>query len=78
MGKNRWDELADILVNYSTQVQKGDRVLVTMMETDTFPLARAVHASAVRAGACPYRVSITARSEGSDAIWDAGTVCSRP
>ena len=51
MGKNRWDELADILVNYSTQVQKGDRVLVTMMETDTFPLARAVHASAVRAGA---------------------------
>ena len=50
MGKNRWDELADILVNYSTQVQKGDRVLVTMMETDTFPLARAVHASAVRAG----------------------------
>ncbi len=34
MGKNRWDELADILVNYSTQVQKGDRVLVTMMETD--------------------------------------------
>ena len=54
MGKNRWDELADILVNYSTQVQKGDRVLVTMMETDTFPLARAVHASAVRAGAVAH------------------------
>ena len=71
MGKNRWDELADILVNYSTQVQKGDRVLVTMMETDTFPLARAVHASAVRAGA-------VARSEGSDAIRGAGTICSRP
>ena len=34
MGKSKWDDLADILVNYSTQVLKGDRVLVTMMEMD--------------------------------------------
>ena len=40
----RWEKLADILVNYSTTTQRGDRVLITMMETDTWPLARAVHA----------------------------------
>ena len=51
MRGNRWNEWADILVNYSTETRKGDRVLITMMETDTFPLARAVHAAAVQAGA---------------------------
>jgi aminopeptidase len=50
----RWEQLADILVNYSTGVKKGDRVLITMMETDTFPLARAVYAAAVRAGGLPF------------------------
>ena len=54
MRGNRWDELADILVNYSTETRKGDRVLITMMETDTFPLARAVHATAVQAGAMAH------------------------
>ncbi len=42
----RWHQLAEILVNYSTAVKKGDRVLITMMEIDTFPLARAVYAAA--------------------------------
>ncbi len=50
----RWDQLADILVNYSTQTRPGDKVLITMLEVDTFPLARAVHAQAVRAGALPH------------------------
>ncbi len=49
-----WHALADILVNYSTKTRKGDRVLITMVETDTFPLARAVYAAAVKAGAFPY------------------------
>ena len=52
--ENRWNRLADILVNYSTGTKKGDRVLITMMETDTFPLARAVHASAIQAGAVAH------------------------
>jgi len=54
MNESRWEQLADILVNYSTATNKGDRVLITMMETDTWPLARAVHAAAVRAGAHPH------------------------
>ncbi len=39
---SRWEQLADILVNYSTSTGPGERVLITMMETDTWPLARAV------------------------------------
>ncbi len=51
---SRWEKLADILVNYSTTTRRGDRVLITMMETDTWPLARAVHAAAVKVGAHPH------------------------
>jgi aminopeptidase len=51
---NRWDQLAQILVNYSTGTKPGNKVLITMMEVETFPLARAVHAQVVRAGALPH------------------------
>lgn len=54
MSDPRWDELASILVNYSTRTQPGDKVQITMMETETFPLARAVYAAAVKAGALPH------------------------
>jgi aminopeptidase len=50
----RWHQLADILVNYSTEVKKGDRVLITMMEIETFPLAKAVYTAAVQAGGLPF------------------------
>ena len=54
MVDTRWQQLADILVNYSTRVKKGDRVLITMMEVETFPLVRAVYAAAVEAGGLPF------------------------
>lgn len=50
----RWQELAEILVNYSTKTQPGNRVYITMRETETLPLTRAVYAAAIRAGAHPY------------------------
>lgn len=50
----RWTELAKVLVNYSVKVQPGDRVLITMMETDTYPLARACYQEAIRAGGMPF------------------------
>jgi aminopeptidase len=50
----RWQQVADILVNYSTRVKKNDRVLITMMEVETLPLARAVYAAAVKAGGLPF------------------------
>lgn len=50
----RWHQLANILVNYSTEVKKGDHVLITMMEIETFPLAKAVYKAAVQAGGLPF------------------------
>jgi aminopeptidase len=54
MTDQRWYKLADILINYSTGTKPGEKVFITMMETETLPLARAVYAEAVRAGAFPY------------------------
>jgi aminopeptidase len=53
MYQSEWQKLAEILVNYSTNTKKGDKVQITMMETETFPLARAVYSEAVKAGAYP-------------------------
>lgn len=51
---NNWEHLADVLVNYSTGIQPNEKVLITMMEVDTFPLARAVYAASVKVGALPH------------------------
>ncbi len=53
MSDPRWNQLADILINYSTATRTGEKVLITMMEIETLPLTRAVHAEAVRAGGLP-------------------------
>lgn len=53
MSDPRWEQLAEILVHYSTGTQPGEKVLITMMEVETFPLARAVYAQAIKAGALP-------------------------
>jgi aminopeptidase len=53
MSDPRWNQLASILVNYSTRTRKSERVLITMMEEDTFPLTRAVYAEALKAGGLP-------------------------
>ncbi len=47
----RWHQLADVLVNYSTEVRPGQRVMIAMGETETEPLVRAVYEAAVQAGA---------------------------
>ena len=49
----RWTSVADVLVNYSTAVQPGDRVMIAMGEIESFPLAHAVYESCVKAGAFP-------------------------
>ena len=50
MDDPRWDDLARILVGYSTRVARGDHVLIVMQEAETIPLANAVYAGVVRAG----------------------------
>jgi aminopeptidase len=49
----RWERLGDILVRYSTRVQPGERVMIAMIEPETFPLVQAVYRSVVKAGAFP-------------------------
>lgn len=47
----RWEKLGKVLVEYSVSVGRGEKVLISMGEVDSFPLCRAVHEAAVRAGA---------------------------
>ncbi len=53
MSDPRWKQLAEVLVNYSTAVREGEKVLITMMEETTFPLMRVVYAEVVKAGGLP-------------------------
>lgn len=49
----RWKQLGEILVNYSTRVRPGEKVMIAMIEIETWPLAHAVYEAAVKAGAYP-------------------------
>ncbi len=49
----RWKQLGDILVNYSAAVQPGERVMIAMIEIETYPLVQAVYEAVVKAGAYP-------------------------
>ncbi|WP_066495675.1 aminopeptidase [Abyssisolibacter fermentans] len=46
--------LAKNLVNYSTKVQKGEKVLIRTVGTSTFPLVRALIKEIYKAGGYPY------------------------
>lgn len=49
----RWKKLGDILINYSTEVKPGERVMIAMTEPETFPLVQGVYEAAIKAGAYP-------------------------
>lgn len=49
----RWEKLGELLINYSTKVKPGERVMIAMIEPETFPLAQAVYRAAVKAGGLP-------------------------
>lgn len=49
----RWNRLGEVLVNYSTSIKAGERVMIAMIEIETWPLAQAVYRAAVKAGAYP-------------------------
>lgn len=49
----RWQQLAEILVNYSTGVQPGERVMIAMSEVETYPLVHAVYEAAIKADGFP-------------------------
>ncbi|MHC1771759.1 MAG: aminopeptidase [Flexilinea sp.] len=47
----RWDELADVLLNYSLEVKKSENVMLAMKELEAFPLITALYEKAIQAGA---------------------------
>jgi len=49
----RWDELADILVNWSVGVKKNEKVMISMGEIHSYPLTVAVYRAVVKAGGFP-------------------------
>jgi aminopeptidase len=49
----RWREVGRVLVEHSTQVRPGERVMIAMGEVDSYPLARGVFEAVVRAGGLP-------------------------
>ncbi|MEZ4736230.1 MAG: aminopeptidase [Caldilineaceae bacterium] len=49
----RWQQVADLLVNYSTAVQPGERVMIAMGEVESYPLVHAVYKAVIQAGGYP-------------------------
>jgi aminopeptidase len=49
----RYEQLAKILIDYSTKTKKGDRVLIHMKELEAFALVKAVYKQAILKGAFP-------------------------
>ncbi len=63
MDDPRWGALADLLVTWSTTVRPGDKVLISMVEPETYPLVCAVHAAVVAAGGIAHVELQAARLE---------------
>ena len=63
MTDQRWDQLAEILVNYSTETKSREKVYITMMETDTYPLVERVYSQVIKAGAYPQVEFVSAYLE---------------
>lgn len=49
----RWEQLGDLLVNYSAKVQPGEKVMIAMVELETYPLMYAIYESVIKAGGYP-------------------------
>lgn len=49
----RWQQLGELVVNYSVAVQPGEKVMIAMGEVETLPLVQAVYAACIKAGAFP-------------------------
>lgn len=49
----RWKKLGDLLVNYSMKVQPGEKVMIAMVEKETYPLMHAIYEASIKVGAYP-------------------------
>jgi aminopeptidase len=73
----RWGDVGRVLVQHSTQVRPGERVMIAMGEVDSYPLARGVFEAVVQAGGFPQvqflseelRHSILAHGNADQLAW---------
>lgn len=49
----RWEQLGDLLVNYSLAVKPGEKVMIAFVELETYPLMHAIYKACLKAGAYP-------------------------
>lgn len=50
---NRWKKLGDLLVNYSLEVKKGEKVIIVMEEINSYPAACGTYEAVIKAGGYP-------------------------
>jgi aminopeptidase len=53
MMDKRWKKLGELLVDYSLEIKPGEKVIVAMVEPETYPLVLAVYEACIKAGAYP-------------------------
>ena len=49
----RWKKLAKLLVEYSTGISAGEKVMIAMVELESYPLVHALYEACIKAGAYP-------------------------
>ena len=49
----RWKQLGDLLVDYSMKIKPGEKVMIAMVEMETYPLVLALSEAVIKAGAYP-------------------------
>lgn len=49
----RWEQLGDLLVNYSMAVKPGENVMIAFGELESYPLVHAIYRASIKAGAYP-------------------------
>jgi aminopeptidase len=49
----RWKQFGEVLINYCVSMKKGEKVIIAMVEPETWPLALATYEAAVKAGGYP-------------------------
>ena len=53
MTDKRWKNLGESLINWSLQMKPGEKLMIAMYETETYPLALAVYEACIKAGGYP-------------------------
>lgn len=61
----RWKKLGELIVNYSIETIAGDKIVISMREIDSYPLALAIYEAAIKAGAYPQVLFLSEKMDRS-------------